>query len=247
MCLTAFHRVSQAKDRIAVGGSIHEKGANPRANVRSGHVQDTATNEVTDLLQHLIRNECVNDGTDDSGNESRSVDLLRSISASTGLDVETYEATPRTWRTWSRASRALTRTRRRCLLMGHTDVVPVNPDGWQRDPFGGELVDDEATAHVWGRGAVDMLNLTASMAVATKHSGQSGFRPEGTLIYLAVADEEALGTLRRRSISSSTSATPSPPTTCITESGGIPDPEPGRAQAARHRGREGHRAGARYA
>ena len=48
--------------------------------------------------------------------------------------------------------------------MGHTDVVPVNPDGWQRDPFGGELVDGE----VWGRGAVDMLNLTASMAVAVR-------------------------------------------------------------------------------
>ena len=32
------------------------------------------------------------------------------------------------------------------LLMGHTDVVPVNPDGWQHDPFGGELIDGE----VWG-------------------------------------------------------------------------------------------------
>ena len=42
--------------------------------------------------------------------------------------------------------------------MGHTDVVPVNADGWSRDPFGGELVD----GMVWGRGAVDMLNLTAS-------------------------------------------------------------------------------------
>ena len=50
--------------------------------------------------------------------------------------------------------------------MGHTDVVPVNPEGWTRDPFGGELVDGE----VWGRGAVDMLNLTASMAVAFQHA-----------------------------------------------------------------------------
>jgi hypothetical protein len=49
-------------------------------------------------------------------------------------------------------------------LMGHTDVVPVNPKTWTRDPFGGELVAGE----VWGRGAVDMLNLTASQAVALK-------------------------------------------------------------------------------
>jgi acetylornithine deacetylase/succinyl-diaminopimelate desuccinylase-like protein len=74
--------------------------------------------------------------------------------------------------------------------MGHTDVVPVNPDRWQRDPFGGELVDGE----VWGRGAVDMLNETATMAVAFKALADEGFRPKGTLTYLAVADEEALGT-----------------------------------------------------
>ena len=74
--------------------------------------------------------------------------------------------------------------------MGHTDVVPVNPDGWQRDPFGGEVVDGD----VWGRGAVDMLNLTATMAVAFRDLARSGFTPRGTLVYLAVADEENLGT-----------------------------------------------------
>jgi acetylornithine deacetylase/succinyl-diaminopimelate desuccinylase-like protein len=74
--------------------------------------------------------------------------------------------------------------------MGHTDVVPVNPDGWTRDPFGGEVIDGE----VWGRGAVDMLNLTATMAVAFRQLAEEGFTPRGTLIYLAVADEENLGT-----------------------------------------------------
>jgi acetylornithine deacetylase/succinyl-diaminopimelate desuccinylase-like protein len=71
--------------------------------------------------------------------------------------------------------------------MGHTDVVPVNPDGWTHDPFGGELIDGE----VWGRGAVDMLNITSSMAVAFTKLAREGFRPSGDLIYFAVADEEA--------------------------------------------------------
>jgi acetylornithine deacetylase/succinyl-diaminopimelate desuccinylase-like protein len=74
--------------------------------------------------------------------------------------------------------------------MGHTDVVPANPDGWQRDPFGGEVIDGD----VWGRGAVDMLNLTATMAVAFRGLARAGFKPRGTLVYLAVADEENLGT-----------------------------------------------------
>jgi acetylornithine deacetylase/succinyl-diaminopimelate desuccinylase-like protein len=75
-------------------------------------------------------------------------------------------------------------------FMGHTDVVPVTPSGWRHDPFAAELIDGE----VWGRGAVDMLDVTASMAVAVRRLLTSGFRPKGTLIYSAVADEEALGT-----------------------------------------------------
>ena len=66
----------------------------------------------------------------------------------------------------------------------------MNPAGWQRDPFAGELVDGT----VWGRGAIDMLDTTATMAVAVRRLIDSGFRPRGTLIYSAVADEEALGT-----------------------------------------------------
>lgn len=144
--------------------------------------------EVTDLLQHLIRNECVNDGTADSGHETRSADVLDQYLSAAGLDVERYTA---------RDGRAnvVARIEGRdpsapaLLLMGHTDVVPVNPDGWRHDPFGGELIDGE----IWGRGAVDMLNLTASMAVATAELARSGFRPRGTLVYLGVADEENLG------------------------------------------------------
>jgi acetylornithine deacetylase/succinyl-diaminopimelate desuccinylase-like protein len=75
-------------------------------------------------------------------------------------------------------------------LLGHTDVVPANTDDWRHDPFGGELIDGV----VWGRGAIDMLNLTATMATAFRHLATSGFRPAGSLNYIAVADEEALGT-----------------------------------------------------
>jgi acetylornithine deacetylase/succinyl-diaminopimelate desuccinylase-like protein len=150
---------------------------------------DALTAEVTDLLQQLIRNQCVNDGTLASGEETRSVDLLQQYLGSTGLDTELYEPQPGRTSMVSRIEGS-DPDAPSLLLMGHTDVVPVNPDGWHRDPFGAELVDGE----VWGRGAVDMLNLTASMAVAFKHLAQEGFKPNGTLAYLAVADEEALGT-----------------------------------------------------
>ena len=145
--------------------------------------------EVVDLLQQLIRNECVNDGRPESGAEVRSVDLLASYLDESGLDMQRYEPLP------GRASLVAKidgsdPSAPSLVLMGHTDVVPVNPDRWRRDPFGGELVDGE----VWGRGAVDMLNETASMAVAFRALAKEGFRPKGTLTYVAVADEEALGT-----------------------------------------------------
>lgn len=149
---------------------------------------DTATGEVTELLQQLIRNRCVNDGTVESGHEARSATLLQGYLEGPGLDLETYEPQPGRSSLVARIE-GTDPDAPALLLMGHTDVVPANPDGWSRDPFGGELVD----GFVWGRGAIDMLNLTASMAVATKRMARQGFRPRGDLIYLAVADEEALG------------------------------------------------------
>ena len=151
------------------------------------------TGEVTELLQLLIRNACVNDGTAASGHEVRNADLLRAYLGDTGLDLETYEPTPGRTSLVARIEGTDPSAPTLCL-MGHTDVVPVTAEGWRRDPFGGELVaDDEGTREVWGRGAIDMLNLTASMAVAFRHLARGGFRPKGTLVYFAVADEEAGG------------------------------------------------------
>jgi acetylornithine deacetylase/succinyl-diaminopimelate desuccinylase-like protein len=150
---------------------------------------DDVTGEVTELLRVLIRNACVNEGTAESGQESRNADVLRAYLEPAGMDLERFEPVP------GRAS-LIGRIEGRdpaaptLLLMGHTDVVPANPDRWREDPFGGELLD----GWVWGRGAIDMLNLTASMAVAVRRLLADEFAPRGTLAYLAVADEEALGT-----------------------------------------------------
>jgi acetylornithine deacetylase/succinyl-diaminopimelate desuccinylase-like protein len=176
--------------------------------------------ECTELLQALIRNACVNDGSVGSGGEVRSADLLASVLEGPGLDLETYEPAPGRTSLVARIE-GTDPTAPTLLLMGHTDVVGVNPDHWRHDPFGGELIDGE----VWGRGAVDMLNLTSSMAVAVRRLARSGFRPRGSLVYLAVADEEALGEwgaehLVRHELDAVGADY------VITESGGIPLPSP---------------------
>ena len=100
---------------------------------------DELTGPTTELLQELIRNACVNDGTPDSGEEVRNADLLQTYLEGAGLDVAALRQPTRAARRSSPASRAATPTAPALCLMGHTDVVPVNPDGWSDDPFGGEL------------------------------------------------------------------------------------------------------------
>ncbi|HAX05714.1 MAG TPA: peptidase M20 family protein, partial [Acidimicrobiaceae bacterium] len=148
--------------------------------------KEARTQTTIELLQTLIRNACVNDGTPTSGNEVLNSDALETFLEGPGVDIETFEPTPGRKSLVARIAGTDPNAPSLCL-MGHTDVVPVNPEGWERDPFGGELIDGE----VWGRGAVDMLNLTSSQAVAFKHLADSGFRPSGDFLYFAVADEES--------------------------------------------------------
>lgn len=144
-----------------------------------------------DLLQHMIRAACVNDGTPESGEEVRNADLVEAVVAGPGVELERFEPTPGRTSIVARLAGTDPDAPSLCL-MGHTDVVPVSPSGWSRDPFGGERVPGpDGVDEIWGRGAVDMLNLTASMAVVFRDLADRGFRPRGDLVYFAVADEEA--------------------------------------------------------
>lgn len=170
---------------IPVGLTLKHLPPPSTSDLHSG-MSSELTSQTVELLQAMIQNRCVNDGTAESGQEVRNADTLVSFLEGSGLDFERYEPTPGRVSIVSRIEGTDPNAPRLCL-MGHTDVVPVNGDGWDHDPFGGELIGDE----VWGRGAVDMLNITSSMAVTFRDLARSGFRPTGDLIYFAVADEEA--------------------------------------------------------
>lgn len=143
--------------------------------------------EAVELLRELIRQACVNDGSDDSGQEIRNVLVLqRFLQDSPNIEMQVLESMP------GRASliarvRGTDASAPKLGLLGHIDVVPVDASGWQRDPFGAELVDGE----VWGRGAVDMLYLTAIFATVLREVAQEPEPPKGDVVLLAVADEEA--------------------------------------------------------
>ena len=143
--------------------------------------------DVVELLQTLMQNQCVNDGSLASGHEERSVATLSdfltgavTFSPEPGRTSAVYRV-----KGYDPSAPAL-------MLMGHTDVVPVTEAGWSADPFAGSIVDGS----VWGRGAVDMLNMTAAMAVVfQKWQAQELPQLPGDLVLFAVADEEAGGNL----------------------------------------------------
>ncbi|WP_319562912.1 M20/M25/M40 family metallo-hydrolase [Marispirochaeta sp.] len=143
------------------------------------------------LLQELIKNACVNDGS--GADESRSAETLKRFFSGYGLQADILEKVPGRGSLVLRipgsdpAAPAL-------AFMGHTDVVPAKATDWQRDPFGAELVDGE----IWGRGTVDMLNMTASQAVGFAEAVTKHGPFPGDLLFLALADEEASGTCGAR-------------------------------------------------
>lgn len=143
--------------------------------------------ETVSLLQELIRNACVNDGTPESGHEHRSVETLVEFF---GIPGETFEVEPGRQTLFYRVAGS-DPDAPALGLSPHLDVVPVEAAGWTQDPFGAQIVD----GFVYGRGAVDMLNVTAAMAVAAKPYITGERQPRGDLLFVALADEEAGGRL----------------------------------------------------
>jgi acetylornithine deacetylase/succinyl-diaminopimelate desuccinylase-like protein len=136
--------------------------------------------EAVELLQRLIRL----DTTNPPGNETAPAELLRDYLEAAGVECHLYARVP------ERAN-LVARIRGRgdgpsLALLSHTDVVLADPAEWERDPFGGELVDGE----VWGRGALDMKGEVAASAVALATLAREGWQGAGDLIFVAAADEE---------------------------------------------------------
>ncbi|MDN6553193.1 MAG: M20/M25/M40 family metallo-hydrolase [Corynebacterium flavescens] len=144
--------------------------------------------ETLELLQELIRNACVNDLTPDSGNEVRNADTLERFFADTPVKIQRFESHP------TRVSIAFTvpgdPSKEPLTLLGHTDVVPIDAPKWSKPPFEALIEDGK----IYGRGAVDMLFITASMAAVTRKIAQEG-NPGGELTFVGIADEEARGGL----------------------------------------------------
>lgn len=75
------------------------------------------------------------------------------------------------------------------LLLNHLDVVPAEEEQWEVAPFSAGVKD----GYLYGRGAVDMKNMTAMSLMALLAAKRKGWKLKRDIIFAAVADEEAGG------------------------------------------------------
>lgn len=141
------------------------------------------TAETIRHLQALIRIPTVNP----PGNEKPAADYLAEMLAAERYDPVVLESA-------SGRGNVVARYRGRgetppLLLLSHLDVVPVEPEKWDHDPFGGEIAD----GFIWGRGALDMKFATAMQLTVMLMLARERPPLARDVIFAATADEEAGG------------------------------------------------------
>jgi acetylornithine deacetylase/succinyl-diaminopimelate desuccinylase-like protein len=144
-------------------------------------LRDSAVRHLQDLLRLNTMSP--------PGNEKLAADHIASVFGEAGFDdVHVLESAPNRATVVARL-RAENPTGRPIMLMGHTDVVTVEPERWDRDPFGGELVD----GYIWGRGALDMKGQVAAELAVMLSLKERNIPLDRDVIFVAFADEEAGG------------------------------------------------------
>ncbi|MDQ3216840.1 MAG: M20/M25/M40 family metallo-hydrolase [Actinomycetota bacterium] len=142
---------------------------------------DVIRSEAIALLGDLLRI----DTSNPPGNETPAAELLQRYLKGAGIESELVARDPRRANLVARIRG--TGDGPTLTLLGHTDVVPAEEPNWTHPPFEGHLDD---AGYMWGRGATDMKNETATRAVTMALLARGGFKPRGDLWFVAQADEE---------------------------------------------------------
>ena len=144
---------------------------------------DAAFEEALATLRAYLRI----DTSNPPGRERAACEFLGGILEREGVPFTLYDAGDD--RVSLRAALPGNGARPPLLLLNHTDVVPVQREYWDEDPFGGAVRGGE----VWGRGALDMKGLGVAELTALLLLRRTGQPLARDLVFLAVADEETGG------------------------------------------------------
>ncbi|GAA0449923.1 M20/M25/M40 family metallo-hydrolase [Streptomyces olivaceiscleroticus] len=144
-----------------------------------------ADKEPLDLLRRMLSFDTQNSG---KGAKTRPyAEMLKSVWDNAGVPAEIID-TPQPDNVHLIARIPGTSSSAAPLLMlGHSDVVPVEREEWSVDPFSGTVRGGE----IYGRGALDMKGANSATISALLRHVSEGARFERDIIVLTDCDEEA--------------------------------------------------------
>ncbi len=143
---------------------------------------------VEELCAQLIRFDTTNLGDGTSSGEREAAEYVAAHLTDAGLRPSLLERSPRRSNVVARLS-GTDPTLPPLLVHAHLDVVPADPAEWTVPPFAGEIRD----GFVWGRGAVDMKDMCATLLTVLHRWSAEGRRPRRDIVFAFVADEEDRG------------------------------------------------------
>ncbi|NDP42629.1 MAG: M20/M25/M40 family metallo-hydrolase [Aromatoleum sp.] len=151
---------------------------------------DAIAEEATRLLSDFIRI----DTSNPPGRETAACEWLAGLLRAEGIDdITFYDASDDREYGAERMNMTATMagdgTKQPLILLSHTDVVPVERQYWDFEPFSGAVVDGV----IYGRGALDMKSMGIMELMAMLIIKRHRIKHTRDIVYMALADEEAGG------------------------------------------------------
>ena len=134
-------------------------------------------------LQHLVQLIKINT-TNPPGNETQAANYIKAVLAAEGIDSTLYSLDPERANLVARIKG--NGSKRPILIMGHTDVVGVQPDRWTEKPFSGLRKD----GYVYGRGSLDDKDSVTAGMMLLMLLKRNTIELDRDIIFLAEAGEE---------------------------------------------------------
>lgn len=141
---------------------------------------DAVGREAVDHLVELVKIRSINP----PGNETEVAEYVRAVLAAEGLESRLYALDPERANLVARLEG--NGSKQPILIMGHTDVVGVQPDKWYADPFSGMRED----GYIYGRGTLDDKDNVAAGMMVMILLERLGVKLDRDVIFLAESGEE---------------------------------------------------------
>ncbi len=186
--LTAVFCVLYALPAVGWGHAAPSE-AKP-VHLASDAIPQERRDQYSDLAVKWMQQYLQIDTTNPPGNEGRAAAWLKKILDEEGIESQVFEYAPGRANLLARLPHTTEHPKRPLILLNHMDVVTSDPSHWRVPPFSAQVLDGV----MYGRGAQDMKDEGLAQLIVLVMLKREKVALDRDVLFLAVSDEEALGT-----------------------------------------------------